>query len=279
MEKLDVFEWAELVRDYRPRHAGLPPAALRMVLDAKIPVEWLSSVTSVFTGSAPLSMRLAAEFEETYGIPILETYGSTEFLARVAGWSDELHAAWGPKKRGSVGRAFPGVKLRVVDQVSETVLGPDEVGSLEVDSPNRAQGVPAGWVPTSDLARIDADGFLWIVGRSDDVVNRGGFKVHLAEVEAALLEHPRVVEACVVGLPDERLGGVPAALVVSDDAGKPLSEEELIETVRTRLQPYMAPVLVSCQAVMPRNAMLKKDRNLIISMLAAERASREKDLA
>jgi acyl-coenzyme A synthetase/AMP-(fatty) acid ligase len=269
MERVDVVERAGLIRDHRPRRAGAPPAILRMVLDAKIPPEWLSSVESIYTASAPLPVQLADEFEREYGIPILQGYGATEFLGGITSWTTELHKAWGAAKRGSAGQALPGVKLRVVDNATGVVLGPNHVGNLQVDSPYRAQGVPSGWVPTNDLARIDEDGFVWIVGRSDDVIIRGGFKVHLSEVEAALLEHPRVIDACVVGLPDERLGEVPAALVVTD-GGEPPDESELIETVRRRLAPYMAPALISRHDDMPLNAMMKKDRRRIVSLLMSE---------
>jgi acyl-CoA synthetase (AMP-forming)/AMP-acid ligase II len=134
--------------------------------------------------------------------------------------------------------------------------------------------VPAGWVPTNDLTRIDEDGFVWILGRSDDVIIRGGFKVSLPDVEAALLEHPEVLDACVVGLPDDRLGEVPAALVVTDGA-EPPREDELIDAVRDRLPAYMAPALVSLRDEMPLNSMLKKDRRLITSLLAAELGKRK----
>jgi long-chain acyl-CoA synthetase len=269
MDRFDVREWAALIRDHRPRRAGAPPAVLRMVLDAKIPPEWFESVESVYTASAPLPTQLADEFERVYDIPILQGYGATEFLGGVTGWSGDLFREWGRLKRGSVGRALPDVKLRVVDRVSQRPLGPDEVGNLEVDSPRRAKGVPAGWVPTNDLTRIDHDGFVWVLGRSDDVIIRGGFKVSLPEVEAALLQHPDVLDACVVGLPDDRLGEVPAALVVTNGAALP-EEDELIGAVRDRLPAYMAPALVSWRDEMPLNSMMKKDRRLITSLLAAE---------
>ena len=269
MDRFDVREWAGLIRDHRPRRAGAPPTVLRMVLDAKIPPEWFESVESLYTASAPLPAQLADEFERVYGIPILQGYGATEFLGGVTGWSGDIFAKWGQLKRGSVGRPLPDIKLRVVDRVSRKPLGPDEVGNLEVDSPRRAKGVPAGWVSTNDLTRIDHDGFVWILGRSDDVIIRGGFKVSLPEVEAALLQYPGVLDACVVGLPDDRLGAVPAALVVTNGTGLP-TEDELIGSVRDRLPAYMAPALVSWRDEMPLNSMLKKDRLLITSLLAAE---------
>jgi acyl-coenzyme A synthetase/AMP-(fatty) acid ligase len=152
-------------------------------------------------------------------------------------------------------------------------LGPNEVGNLQVQPRRRAKGVPEGWVSTNDLARIDEDEFLWIHGRSDDVIIRGGFKVSLAEVEAALLEHPRVRDVCVVGLPDERLGEVPAALVVTDGDPDPPAGSELIDAVRLKLAPYMAPSVVLVQDAMPMNAMLKKDRVMIMELLAEAQAA------
>jgi acyl-coenzyme A synthetase/AMP-(fatty) acid ligase len=99
--------------------------------------------------------------------------------------------------------------------------------------------------------------------------------VSLPEVEAALLQHPEVLDACVVGLPDDRLGEVPAALVVTNGA-EPPEEDELIDAVRDRLPAYMAPALVSRCDEMPLNSMLKKDRRLITSLLAAELEERER---
>jgi acyl-coenzyme A synthetase/AMP-(fatty) acid ligase len=244
-----------------------------MVLDAEIPREWLQSVQSLYTASAPLPIDLADEFESVYGIPIVQGYGATEFLGGVTGWPGDLHARWGAKKRGSVGRALPGVSLRVVDRDTREPVGVGEVGNLEVDASYRAEGVPAGWVSTNDLARIDGDGFVWILGRSDDVIIRGGFKVSLPEVEAVLRQHPGVRDACVVGVADERVGEVPAALIVPDGAVAP-AEDDLIELVRRHLPPYSAPVVVATCHAIPLNAMLKRDRVAITSMLNAELASR-----
>jgi acyl-coenzyme A synthetase/AMP-(fatty) acid ligase len=273
MDHFDVKEWAGCIRDHQPRRAGAPPAVLRMVLDAKIPPKWFASLETVYTASAPLPVQLADEFELMYGVPIVQGYGATEFLGAVTGWPGGVFERWGRAKRGSVGRPLPGVRLRVVDHESCEPVGVGEVGNLEVDTPHRAQGVPSGWVATNDVARIDQDGFVWIIGRSDDVIIRGGFKVSLPDVEAALLEDPRVLDACVVGAPDDRLGEVPAALIVTDLSDRP-DEGELIAKVRDRLPAYMAPALVSQRPEMPLNSMLKKDRKLIKALLAAELAER-----
>src|SRR5262249_60494111 len=108
----------------------------------------------------------------------------------------------------SVGRAHPGCELRVVEAESGAALGADAEGLLEVRA---AQLGATGWVRTTDLARIDADGFLWILGRADQVIIRGGFKVRPDEVRAALERHPRVRGAAGVSRPGPRLGAGPGA--------------------------------------------------------------------
>ena len=105
---------------------------------------------------------------------------------------------FGSEKLGSVGRANEGVDARVVDQDSGDPVGHDRVGLLEVRGPQLGQD---GWVRTTDLARMDPDGFIWIEGRADDVIIRGGFKVPAGVVAETLSRHPAVLDACVIGLP------------------------------------------------------------------------------
>jgi long-chain acyl-CoA synthetase len=253
MDRFDVRRWAELVRQHAPRRTGGPPALLRMVLDAEIPREVFATVTCFETGSAPLDPDLADEFQSAYGVPVLSAYGATEFLSAVAGWTLEDHNAWWTAKRGSAGRALTGFDLRVVDDGGrEAPCGMP--GRLEVSSQH---GGPAPeWIATNDEARIDTEGFVFILGRLDDVIIRGGFKVSKGEVEAALLAHPDVTEAAVVGLPDERLGQVPAAAVVRR-RGARLTPDELESWARARLAPYKVPARIRVVDSLPRNQMMK----------------------
>ena len=177
------------------------------------------------SGTAPLSADDADAFTEKFGIPVLTSYAATEFGGGVAGWTLADHQKHWQAKRGSVGRAHPGAQLRVVDDDGNP-LGPDQPGLLEV-KPGQL-GPSADWMRTTDLARIDADGFLWILGRADQAIIRGGFKVMPDDVRAALESHPAVRGAAVVGRPDERLGETPVAMVElrsrrtadADDAGR-----------------------------------------------------------
>jgi acyl-CoA synthetase (AMP-forming)/AMP-acid ligase II len=113
-----------------------------------------------------------------------------------------------------------------------------------------------GWFRTGDIARIDADGFLWIEGRVADMINRGGLKVHPAEVEDVLLQAATVADAAVVGVPDDRLGEVPWAFVVPADSattGTTIDPEELAALCRQHLAPYKVPVGFETIGALPRN--------------------------
>ena len=174
LERFELNRWAEAVRAHRPRAVSLVPAALRMVLHSDLTRDDLASIRAVTSGTAPLSPDDADAFTEKYGIPVLTSYAATEFGGGVAGWTLADHQKYWQAKRGSVGRANPGAQLRVVGD-DGTPLGPDQIGLLEVKP--RQLGPSADWMRTTDMARIDADGFLWIVGRADQAIIRGGFKV------------------------------------------------------------------------------------------------------
>ncbi len=255
-ERFDVHTWSALVKQHRPKVMGAPPPVVKMILDADITPDHFEGVTAYMTSSAAIPPEVIRAFEERYGIPVLLGYGATEFLNSVTGWTPALWAEFGATKIGSVGRAYPGVELRIVD------------GLLEVDPPQRAENLPDGWLRTADRARIDEDGFVWILGRADGVIVRGGFKVDLGTVETALLEHPDVVAACAVGLPDDRLGEVPAALVEAAGATRP---DELTTWVRERLPPYAVPVIIETTDAIPQTSTFKPHRAKIRDRLLAAR--------
>lgn len=206
LPRFELAAWADAVRRYRPKAVSLVPAALRAVLHSDLDAEDLAGIRAVTSGTAPLSADDAEAFTERFGIPVLTSYAATEFGGGVAGWTLADHQRHWQARRGSVGRASLGAQLRVVSS-GGAVLGPDEPGLLEV-KPGQL-GSHAEWVRTTDLARIDADGFLWILGRADQAIIRGGFKVLPDDVRASLESHPAVSGAAVVGRTDPRLGEVP----------------------------------------------------------------------
>ena len=266
LERFTVEGWVDAVRRHRPATTSLVPAALRMVLEADgVPVH-LSSIRAVVSGTAPLSAADADAFMAKYGIPVLASYGATEFGGGVAGWNLADHERFWSAKRGSVGRAHPGCELRVVDPENAEVLGADTEGLLEVKAAQLGAG--SSWVRTTDLARIDSDGFVWILGRADQVIIRGGFKVRPEEVRAALERHPRVRGAAVVSRPDARLGAVPVAVVELRRGPAPVTSQDLLAHVSATLARYELPVEIRIVDELPRTGSAKVDLAAVSALFA-----------
>jgi long-chain acyl-CoA synthetase len=265
MEKFSLVGWLDAVREHRlSTYVTLPPAGIRALMDADVPREHLASLTSLRCGSAPLDPALQDAFEKRYGVPILIQYGATEFCGVIANWTLVDHRDFALAKRGSVGRARPGVELRVVDVESGAILPEGRLGQLSV----RLQRMGGDFVLTNDLAFIDADGFVFLKGRADGVIIRGGFKIFPDSIAAELKRHDSVREAVVVGLPDQRLGEVPvAAIELHPDAPKP-TNGEMESLVRERLSPQHVPVRFVVVPEFPRNGSLKIDRGALKRLLA-----------
>jgi long-chain acyl-CoA synthetase len=259
LERFDLDRWAEAVRTHRPRAVSLVPTALRMVLHSDLPRENLASVRAVTSGTAPLSPEDSDAFTEKYGIPVLTSYAATEFGGGVAGWTLADHQKYWQAKRGSVGRANTGAQLRVIGE-DGSQLGSDQSGLLEVKPAQL--GPSADWLRTTDIARIDADGFLWIIGRADQAIIRGGFKIMPDDVRSALELHPDVADAAVVGRSDERLGETPVAMVELRVPGS-ADAAGLIDYLRTRLARYEIPAHIAIVAELPRTPSGKPDLSAV----------------
>jgi long-chain acyl-CoA synthetase len=272
MDGFDPVELATLVKRFDIRSTVLPPAAMASLVDDERvtdlePLRYVRSIT------APLSPLQARRFRDRFGVSVLNSYGQTEIGGEIVGWSAADSRAHGDDKLGSVGRPHDGVELRIAD------AGDDGAGELQVRTPAMSAGyadgadlsdrlTADGWFRTGDIARIDADGFVWIEGRVSDMVNRGGLKVYPGEVEDVLRTSPLVADAAVVGVPDERLGEVPVAFVVpaagvgsggGDGAGGDVDgsvapePDGLSDYCRAHLAPYKVPVRFEVVDALPRN--------------------------
>lgn len=255
LERFTVEGWHDFVVRFRPTVSGMPPAGVQMVLDANIPPQDLACLQALGTGAAPLDPAVQRAFEKRYGVPILLSYGATEFAGPVARMTAELIAEWGDSKYGTVGRAMPGVSLRVVDPDTGVVLPPGQEGLLEVISPR----IGPDWIRTSDLAVIDPDDFLFLHGRADGAIIRGGFKLLPATIEHALLQHPSISHVAVVGVPDRRLGQVPAAAIECSPGAVPPNTLELESHLRERVSATHIPTVWQVVEALPRTPSMKVD--------------------
>lgn len=265
LERFDVADWLSLVETHRPKAASLVPTALRMVYAANLDPDRLSSLQVITCGTAPIDPHEVELFEARYGIPVLVLYGATEFAGGVTGWTLDDRKRFAATKRGSVGRAHPGIELRIVDRDTLAPLPAREIGLLEVRGPQL--GRDRGWVRTTDLGVLDDDGFLWIKGRVDDAIIRGGFKIVPADIERVLTSHERVHEASVVGKPDERLGAVPVA-AVQPVAGQSVDADEMSEFAKANLLGYQVPVAFRIVDELPRTPSLKVSRPDVLRLFS-----------
>lgn len=254
LERFNVEQWVSAVKRYKLKNTGLVPSAMRMILDANVPKEDLASLMAVGSGTAPLPVNQWEEFETRYGIPVLPTYGSTEFAGAVVCWTMKDHKQFISTKRGAAGRAIPGNKVRIVDPQTFEEVPTGSVGLIEVSS-NQLRG--GEWVRTTDLGYIDSDGFIFIQGRADGAINRGGFKILPDEIEVVLRRHPALIDAAVVALPDPRLGQIPAAAVeVRPGQPKP-TPAEVEAFAREHLVTYKVPARIMVLDALPRTPSMK----------------------
>ena len=217
-----------------------------------------STLRYAVAGGAPLPMEVLKGFEAKYGVPVLEGYGLSETSPVVA-----FNRHDRPSRPGSVGLPVWGVEVRIVDEERNDV-GPDDPGELLVRGhgvmkgyyrrpEETASALRDGWLHTGDIARRDADGYLYIVDRKKDLIIRGGYNVYPREVEEVVMGHPDVSLAAVVGVPHPRHGEEVKVFVIREP-GSTLGELELVTWCRTRLGSHKYPRHVEFRDDLPRNA-------------------------
>lgn len=260
LEKFTVASWVDTVRRHRLRVAGAVPSAIRMLLEAEIDPADLSSLTAIISGTAPLAPELVDAMLERFGVPVLSNYGATEFAGAIAGWSlPDFKANW-PAKRGAAGRLHSNVAARIVAPDSGLPLVCGQEGLLEIrgDQLGPAHRLEGGdWLRTTDRGVLDENGFLFIRGRADNAIIRGGFKIHPDDVVQALHQHPAIREAAVIGVSDARLGEVPAAAVILRKGATAPDPEAFRAFLKARLIAYQVPVHFRFVEDFPRTPSMK----------------------
>ncbi len=221
----------------------------------------LKTVRLAFSGGAPLPVAVSRKFNELTGGNLVEGYGLTESSA--VGTTNPFRDGF--PREGSIGFPFPSTDAKIVSlDDPSSVLAVGEIGELALKGPQIMTGywnnesetdqvVKDGWLLTGDIARMDDDGFFYIVDRKKDMVSVGGLKVYPREVEEVLFEHPAVKEAAVVGIPDQYMGEtVKAFIVLKDPSSKDRAESEILEFCKGKLAKYKVPRMVEFVPDLPK---------------------------
>lgn len=230
----------------------------------------LDSIRACISGSAPLLPEIKEKFERLTGGKLVEGYGMSE-----APTATHCNPLLGESRTGSIGLPLPDIDCRVVSlEDGMTVLPPGEEGELVLRGPNVMQGylnMPTetanslrdGWLFTGDTAKMDPDGYFYIVGRKKELIKPGGFQVWPREVEEVIAEHPRVLEVGVAGIPDAQRGETVKAWVVAKP-GEPVTEAELRAWCKERLAPYKVPSQIEFRTELPKTTVGKVLRRELI---------------
>jgi malonyl-CoA/methylmalonyl-CoA synthetase len=254
---------------------GVPTLYVRMLEDPRLTPEVAARMRLFISGSAPLLIETFRDWQQRTGHTILERYGMSETVMLTSNpcQPDARHGGTAERRGGTVGFPLPGVDLRVVDDHGQSVPT-GEIGNIQVRGPNVFQGywrmpektaeefTADGFFRTGDVGRIDAQGYVTIVGRSKDLIISGGYNVYPAEIEGFLNDLPGVAESAVVGVPHPDFGEVGVAVLIAR-TGVPLDPEQVIAELKTRLANFKIPKRCYVVSELPRNAMGKVQKNLL----------------
>ena len=284
LEHFDPHRWVDVVRAESVTHAMVVPTMLGRILDVvEADGAGLPSLRSLAYGGGPMPRPVVERALRLLGgVDLVNAYGLTETSSTVAVLGPDEHrasfASEDPVVRerlGSVGRVLPGVELSIRDPQGQPV-GPGAVGEIWVRGEQvsgeylgRGDDAADGWFNTRDAGRLDDEGFLFVQGRLDDVIVRGGENLSPGEIEQVLVDHPAVAEAAVVGLPDVEWGERVVAAVVLQP-GAEVTEEDLRAHVRAVLRSARTPERVQVRAELPFNETGKLLRRVLRDELAAE---------
>ena len=246
---------------------GVPTLYVRMLAERGLDRAAVRTMRLFVSGSAPLLLETFNEWRERTGHTILERYGMSETVMLTSNPYD------GERRGGTVGFPLPGVQLRVRDDQGHEVPA-GEIGGIQVKGPNvfkgywrmpektREEFTADGFFKTGDVGKVDARGYVTIVGRSKDLIISGGYNVYPAEVEGYINDMPGVAESAVVGVPHPDFGEVGVAIVIPKPGAR-IEPEQLIGTLKAQLANFKIPKKCFVVNELPRNTMGKVQKNLL----------------
>ena len=268
--KYDVEALLKAIRDYRPTYfPAVPTIYISLLNHPQVKEYGIDKVRAFNCGSAPLPIEVITQFERlTGGVTLNEGYGLSE-----ASPVTHSTASLARRKPGSIGLPFPDTEIKIVDlQAGTKEVGVGEEGELCIAGPqvmkgywNRADETAIAlredksgrtWLYTGDVARMDEDGYFYIVQRKKDMIIVSGFNVYPTEVESVLYKHPAVQEAGVIGIPDAYRGEAVKACVVLRQ-GMTATPEELIEHCKSQLAEFKVPQKIQIRESLPKTAVGK----------------------
>ena len=272
---LEIVEKEKVVATY------LVPTMLQGILDhPDFPKRNLSSLKAIGYGASPMPVKLLMRAKGLLKVDYTNYYGLTESTGIVSVLSPEDHRLEGTddelEKRthrlAGIGRSIPEGEVRIVDDrdrdvpmgtVGEILARGKKIMKGYWNNPKATEEtLRGGWLHTGDLASRDEDGYLYLAGRKKDMIIRGGENIYPVEIENALHSHPKVLEAAVIGVPDDYWGEVVKAVIVLKP-GERATSEEIIEYCRERLASYKKPAIVDFVESLPKNAMQKVLKNVL----------------
>lgn len=276
----DPRRFLRTVQDERLTTVFMIPTAINMVLDCPdLGAYDTSSLRRIIYGGAPMAERRIVEAVRAFGPVLYQIYGSSEAPNMLTCLSARDHVFEGeaPPRLRSAGRPAYNVELRIVDdagadcaqgEVGEIVSrGPHTMRGYWKDEALTARRKIDGWVHTGDMGRFDADGYVYVIDRKDDVIISGGFNVWPAEVENAIAAHGDVAETVVVGVEDDKWGEAVAAVIVPKP-GRTIDADEMIRHLKALLPPHKVPKrIVVTEGPLPKSAAGKLLRRAVASLL------------
>jgi long-chain acyl-CoA synthetase len=270
LPRFNVDNALEAINLYQPtRFPGVPTMYMAIMNHPQVNKYNVSSIRVCSAGSAPMPIEAQKRFEELTGAKISEGYGLTEA-------SPVTHANpfLGKRKIGSIGLPRPDVDSKIVDlETGERDLPPGEVGELCIRGPQVMKGywnrpeetskaLRNGWLYTGDIARMDDEGYFYIVDRKKDMIICSGYNVYPREIEEVLYQHPKIQETCILGVSDPYRGETVKAFVVLKEKEQ-ATAEEIIEYCRKNMAKYKVPTLVEFRQELPKSHVGKVLRKIL----------------
>jgi acyl-CoA synthetase (AMP-forming)/AMP-acid ligase II len=291
LRDLDASTIITAISTHRVTHAFFVPAVIQTILDSPLVAEAdVSSLELLVYGASPISDAILRRAIDVLGCSFMQNYGMTETAGSVVALRPQDHRlddADGAALLRSCGRAVPWVEVAIIDPTTREPVSLGAVGEIWTRSPMNMRGYRGkpeetaatitadGWLRTGDAAFADAGGYLYLFDRFKDMIVSGAENIYPAEIENVLYDHPAIAEVAVIGVPSERWGETPKAIVVVRP-GHTLDADTVIEFARTRLARYKCPSSVDFVDVLPRNAsgkVLKKELRIPFWMNQERRIS------